>query len=68
METLDIGELGGRVFGVRMRMAKLEEADHYTEVHYAQAEFDLSLGDELFTLFALKSGATPESLGSAGVE
>ena len=68
METLDIGELGGRVFGVRMRMAKLEEVDHYTEVHYLQADFDLSLGDELFTLFALKSGATPESLGSTEVE
>jgi len=68
METLDIGELGGRLFGVRMRMAKLDEEDHYTEVHYLEADFDLSIRDELFTLFALKSGATPESLGSDGVE
>jgi hypothetical protein len=68
METLDIGELGGRVFGVRMRMAKLDETDHYTEVHYLEADFDLVLGEELFTLFALKTGAAPESLGSAGVE
>lgn len=68
LETLQVGELGGRLFGTRMRMTKLEEPDHYTEVHYLEATFDLTLSDQLFTLFALKSGATPESLGGAGAE
>ncbi|MEZ5557279.1 MAG: outer membrane lipoprotein-sorting protein [Pseudomonadales bacterium] len=62
METLEIGELGGRTFGTRMRMLKLDEQDHYTEISYAEAQFDLDLPDQLFTLFALKSGATPETL------
>ena len=47
-------------------MTKLEEPDHYTEVHYLDAVFDVPLSDRLFTLFALKSGATPETLGAAG--
>ena len=66
LETLQIGELGGRTFGTLMRMTKLEEPDHYTEVHYLDAEFDVPLSDRLFTLFALKSGATPETLGADG--
>ncbi len=68
LETLQIGELGGRTFGTRMRMTKLEEQEHYTEVHYLEATFDVSLSDRLFTLFALKSGATPESLGEVGAD
>ncbi len=56
MRTLDIGELGGRTFGTRMRMVPLDEPDHYTELHYEAAEFDLPLQDRLFTQFSLKSG------------
>lgn len=59
METLEIGELGGRTFGTRMRMSPLDEPDHYTEIHYQDARFDIELDDQLFTLFALRSGATP---------
>ncbi len=57
METLEIGELGGRTFSTRMRMLPLDEPDHYTEVHYRNAEFDIELDDQLFTLFALRTGA-----------
>ncbi len=59
MTTLEIGELGGRVFGTRMRMTELDEPDHYTEVDYEKAQFDQKLDDNLFTLFALRTGAVP---------
>ncbi len=59
LEALEIGELGGRTFATRMRMVKLDEPDHWTEMRYAKAEFDISLDDGLFTVFALKSGRTP---------
>ena len=59
METLEVGELGGRIFGTRMRMMPLDQPDQYTEVVYQDAAFDVALDDELFTLFALRTGATP---------
>ncbi len=54
LETLEIKELGGRVMPTRVRMSKLDEADHYTEVEYIAAEFDLSLPDRIFTTFNLQ--------------
>lgn len=54
LETLEIKELGGRVMPTRMRMYKLDEADHYTEMQYLVAEFDLSLPDSTFTTFNLQ--------------
>ena len=54
--TLEVGELGGRTFGTRMRMQPLDDTDKYTELHYEEADFDLVLEDRLFTLFSLKSG------------
>lgn len=59
METLEIGELGGRVMGTRMRMIPLDEEDHYTEVSYDAAQFDIELADRTFTVYALQSGSTP---------
>lgn len=59
METLEIGELGGRVLSTRMRMAKLDEPNKYTELHYQQADWDVELKDQLFTVFSLQSGASP---------
>jgi hypothetical protein len=40
-------------------MSKLDEPGHYTEVSYGAADFDVPLEDDLFTLFALRTGATP---------
>jgi len=59
LEAVDIGELGGRTFATRMRMTPLDEPGHYTEIHYRDADFGIDLDDELFTLFALRTGATP---------
>ena len=59
MDTLEIRELGGRLMPVRMRMSKLEEPNHYTEVEYLAVEFDLPLEERLFTTFTLQSGTAP---------
>ena len=55
MVSLEIGVLGGRTFAMRMRMVDLEEDDRWTELEYRAAEFDLSLDDEIFTLFSLRN-------------
>lgn len=52
----DVREMGGRTFATRLRMIKLEEPDHYTEVVYSKAEFDIEIPDSMFTLFELRSG------------
>jgi len=59
LEALDIGELGGRTFATRIRMSKLDDPEHWTEISYARAEFDLPLEDALFTVFSLQSGRAP---------
>ena len=55
LETLEIGELGGRELAIRMRMIKFEEPDSYTEIVYEEAEFDIELEDRTFTVFSLQS-------------
>jgi len=59
LEALAIGELGGRTFATSMRMVSLDKPDHYTEMTYEKALFDIPLDDGLFTVFALKSGRAP---------
>jgi outer membrane lipoprotein-sorting protein len=55
LEALEVGTLGGRTFARRIRMSDLTRADHWTEVEYTRAEFDLALDDALFTVYALQS-------------
>lgn len=55
METLDVGELGGRLIPRVLRMWRLDEPEHWTEVRYADADFDLEIPDRRFTLFALRN-------------
>jgi outer membrane lipoprotein-sorting protein len=57
MEALEIRAMGGRVIPARLRMNDLEKSDHYTEITYDAAEFDIDVDDQLFTLFSLQSGA-----------
>ena len=58
MTTLEIGQLGGRTLATRMRMERLDEPDHWTEVTTNSADFDIDLSERMFTLFSLKSGTT----------
>jgi hypothetical protein len=57
LEALEIGEMGGRTFATRMRMTKLDEEGHWTEVAYSQVQFDIELEEGLFTVYSLRSGA-----------
>jgi outer membrane lipoprotein-sorting protein len=59
LEAREIGELGGRTFATRMRMIKLDEEDHWTEVNYAEVSFDIELDPGLFTVYTLRSGGAP---------
>ncbi len=52
----DVRELGGRMLATHLRMIQLEEDDHFTELTYDAAEFDIDIDDEMFTLFRLRSG------------
>ena len=56
MTTLEIGSMGGRTLATRMRMERLDEPDHWTEVVTDEAEFDIELPERMFTQFSLKSG------------
>ena len=54
MDTLEVGELGGRTFALAMRMRAVDEADSWTEVRYVAADFAAEVDDRLFTAFALR--------------
>ncbi len=55
MQAMQVAALGGRTFATRMRMTDLGELEHYTEVAYVAARFDMTLTDEQFTQFALRN-------------
>ena len=54
METLEVGELGGRTIALAMRMHSVDKADSWTEIRYLAADFDAEVDDNLFTTFALR--------------
>ena len=47
MQTLEIGELGGRMLGLRMRMMDLEKPDSFTEIAYTEAEIAADVQEEV---------------------
>lgn len=51
----EIGPLGGKIYVKTMRMKKLEEPGHWTEIAYRQAEFGLDLPGSVFTLANLRN-------------
>jgi outer membrane lipoprotein-sorting protein len=55
LRAVTIGKLGGKLYATRMRMEKLNEADHWTEISYRKASFALKLPDGLFTLSNLRN-------------
>jgi outer membrane lipoprotein-sorting protein len=56
MESLEIGDRGGRTISTRMRMSNLDEPEKYTEIAYAEAQFDIEIQDSMFTQFSLQAG------------
>ena len=55
LESLEIGELGGRTIALRQRMSKAEAPEEWTEIRVDAVEYDLELPDRLFTLSNLRN-------------
>jgi outer membrane lipoprotein-sorting protein len=55
LESLEIGEMGGRNVVIRQRMQKVDKTDEWTEVVVDAVQYDLELSDSLFTLSNLRN-------------
>lgn len=55
LESLELGEMSGRVIAIRQRMQKSNAADEWTEVVVKSMQYDLDLSDSLFTLSNLRN-------------
>jgi outer membrane lipoprotein-sorting protein len=55
LQSLDIGDMGGRVMAIRQRMKKLEAEDEWTEIVMESMRFDLDLPDSVFTRSNLRN-------------
>jgi outer membrane lipoprotein-sorting protein len=55
LQTLEIGEMGGRTVAVQQRMVKVDAPDEWTEIIVDAVEFDVELGDNVFTLSNLRN-------------
>lgn len=55
LESLEIGEMGGRTIALRQRMSKVETPDEWTEIRVVSVDYDMELSDSLFTLSNLRN-------------
>jgi outer membrane lipoprotein-sorting protein len=55
LKATKIGPLGGKIYVTGMRMEKLEEAGHWTDIEYQRARFGVALPESLFTLANLRN-------------
>lgn len=57
LETLEIRTMDGRPVPARLRMSRLDEPGHYTELAYRALDFGVPLDDDTFTQFRLREGS-----------
>jgi len=55
LRSFEIAEMGGRTIALRQRMSKVETPDEWTEISVNTVEYDVELGDEIFTLSNLRN-------------
>jgi outer membrane lipoprotein-sorting protein len=55
LQSLEIGEMGGRVVAIHQRMQKEDAPGEWTEIIVDSVEYDLELKDSLFTLSNLRN-------------
>ncbi len=55
LESLEIGEMGGRVIALRQRMGKIDTPDEWTEIQVDSINYEVDLKDSLFTLSNLRN-------------
>ena len=49
LNSLGVGEMGGRTIALRQRMGEVDAEEEWTELHIESIEFDAELSDNLFT-------------------
>jgi outer membrane lipoprotein-sorting protein len=55
LQSLDIGEMGGRTVAIRQRMGKVESPDEWTEVQLDAVDYEIELSSNIFTLSNLRN-------------
>ena len=55
LETLAIDEMGGRTIASRQRMAKADASEEWTEIEVLSVEYEIDIGDSVFTLSNLRN-------------
>lgn len=55
LQSLEIGEMGGRMIVTRQRMERVDEPSEWTEIRIDSMQYDLKLSDSLFTLSNLRN-------------
>jgi outer membrane lipoprotein-sorting protein len=55
LRTLEVAEMGGRAVAARQRMEKEDSPDEWTEIRMDSVEFDIEVGDNVFTLSNLRN-------------
>jgi len=55
LESLEIGEMGGRTIAMRQRMHEVDTPDEWTEVQVNSVEYEIDIPDSTFTLSNLRN-------------
>lgn len=55
LQSLEIGEMGGRTIAIRQRMGEVDAPEEWTEVAVLAVEYDIDVPDSMFTLSNLRN-------------
>ncbi len=55
LESLEIGEMGGRMVALRQRMAKIDAVEEWTEISVSAVDYDVKHASSVFTLSNLRN-------------
>ena len=55
LESLEIGEMGGRTIALRQRMHEVDTPDEWTEIQVISVEYEIDVPDSMFTLSSLRN-------------
>lgn len=55
LESMEIGEMGGRTIAIRQRMQEIETPEEWTEIQVISVEYEIDIPDSTFTLSSLRN-------------
>lgn len=55
LESMEVGEMGGRTIAIRQRMHKIETPNEWTEIQVNAVEYEIDIPDSTFTLSSLRN-------------